>query len=173
MASSTRPRRAALALTGALSVAVPACAHPGLHGQTSRDREVAFRVGPIPSTWRPIDLDETRLAFRDDAARATIAVNGRCGKDADDVPLTALTAHLFLVFTDRTILSQEEVTLDGRAALRTELAARLDGVPRRFTVIVLKKDGCVFDLLFIADPRTDRDAFAAFDRFVQGFATLR
>ncbi len=172
MAPSTRSRRAALVLTGALSVALPACAHAGLHGQTYRDREVAFRVGPIPSTWRPIDLEDTRLAFRDDTARATVAVNGRCGKDSDDVPLTALTAHLFLVFTDRTTLSQEEMTLDGRAALRTEVAARLDGVPRHFTVIVVKKDGCVFDLLFIADPRTDPNAFAAFDRFAQGFATL-
>ncbi len=171
MASSTRLRRAAFSLGGALLVM--ACARPGLHGQTYRDREVAFRVGPIPSTWRLIDLDDTRLAFRDDEARATVAVNGRCGKDGDDVPLTALTAHLFLVFTDRTILSQEELTLDGRAALRTELAAELDGVPRRFTVIVLKKDGCVYDLILIADPRTDAGAFAAFERFAQGFATLR
>jgi hypothetical protein len=172
MASSTSSRRAATLWAGVLLVVV-GCAHPGLHGQTYRDREVAFRVGPIPAGWRPISLDETRLAFRDDAAHATIAVNGRCGRDADDVPLTALTSHLFLVFTEREVRSQQELVLDGRAALRTELVAKLDGVERRFTVFVLKKDGCVYDLLFIADPRTDAPAFAAFDRFAQGFATLR
>ncbi|MBN2192780.1 MAG: hypothetical protein JW751_08170 [Polyangiaceae bacterium] len=172
MALLVSSRRAATLLAGALLVAVAACSKPGLQGQTYRDQEVAFRVGAVPSTWRPIELDQTRLAFRDDESRATIAVNGRCGQDGDDVPLTALTQHLFLVFTDRSLLSQEKLALDGRAALHTVVTARLDGVERRFSVYVLKKDGCVYDFLFIADPSTDTSAFAAFDRFVRGFTTI-
>ena len=91
------------------------------------------------------------LAFRDDAQSATIGVNGRCGKDGDDVPLQALTHHLFLHFTDREVISQKTLTLDGRDAMRTEMLAELDGVPKRFTIYVLKKDGCVYDMLHIAD----------------------
>ena len=72
----------------------------------------------------------------------------------------------------RQILEQEVVPMNGRKALRTELVAELDGVPKHFTVYVLKKDGCVYDFLHIADrsaPGRSRDSF---ERFVQGFATL-
>ena len=130
---------------------------------------MAFRVGPIPSTWRRIEADHTLLAFRDDQRGMTIALNGRCGKDGDDVPLESLTHHLFLQFRAREILSQERQKLDGRDALRTEMVAELDGVPKRFTVLVLKKDGCVYDFLRIGASETGGDDF---DRFVQGFATL-
>ena len=97
---------------------------------------MAFRVGAVPDGWREIRADGALLAFRDAPAQATILVNGRCGLDGDDVPLTALTHHLFLHFTDRDVQRQERLKLDGREALATELVAELDGVPRRFIVYV-------------------------------------
>jgi hypothetical protein len=141
-------------------------------GSVYRGKELAFRVGRVPSSWRQVDSDAALIAFRDDQKRATVAVGGRCGKDGDDVPLQALTHHLFLHFTDRQIRSQGVVTLDAREAMRTELVAKLDGVPKQFTVYVLKKDGCVYDFLHIADTGAPADTRADFDRFVQGFGTL-
>jgi hypothetical protein len=123
----------------------------------------------VPATWHPIEADGTLLAFRDDQAAATVAVNGRCGMDGDDVPLPSLTQHLFLQFTERELKSQQELNLDGRAALRTELVGKLDGVPKQFLVYVLKKDGCVYDFWRISEPGAG-DA-AAFEQFVKGFAT--
>ena len=131
---------------------------------------MAFRVGPVPEDWRPIEVEPSLLAFRDDSAGATIAVNGRCGEDGDDVPLRSLTQHLFLHFTERHVVSQRVVPMDDREALRTELVAKLDGVPMHFTVYVLKKDGCVYDLLHIADQSAAAEP-VRFDRFVQEFAT--
>lgn len=141
-------------------------------GRTYRGDDLAFRVGPIPPSWRKIDVGTARLAFRDDPGRATIAVTGRCGKDGDDVPLEALTHHLFLQFTDREIVSQKAVPLAGREALRSEMVAELDGVPKRYVVYVLKKDGCVYDFMLISDVAGDASAPQDFDRFVQGFTTL-
>jgi hypothetical protein len=146
-----------------------ACASSQFDGQVYRNGEMAFRVGSVPSTWRRIDAENTLLAFRDDRTEATVALNGRCGKDGDDVPLESLTHHLFLQFTDREIVEQKLLSLDGRDALRTELVAELDGVPKHFTVFVLKKDGCVYDFLFISRDGGDSDDF---ERFVRGFATL-
>lgn len=137
-----------------------------------RDREVAFRVGAIPDSWRPIAADQAKLAFRDDQAGVTVAVGGRCGLDSDDVPLASLTQHLFIHFTDRNVTAEEESLLDGRAALRTDLTAKLDGVPRSFSVVVLKKDGCVYDFWLIAPPGGDPAARQDFSRFVAGFRTL-
>src|SRR4051812_18561919 len=158
-----------LSVTLLVCAAAAACASTGFDGRVYRNGNLQFRVGQIPSDWRRIDADDALLAFRDDPANATVALNGRCGVDGDDVPLTSLTQHLFLQFTERELKSQQEQILDGRAALRTELVGKLDGVPKQFLVYVLKKDGCVYDFWRISAPGADGGA--AFEAFVKGFAT--
>jgi hypothetical protein len=148
------------------------CASSGFDGRVYHDGDMRFRVGQVPNSWRAIDLDYARLAFRDDAANASVALNGRCKVDGDDVPLASLTQHLFLQFTDRTQVSQAPVSLDGREALRTEIRASLDGVKKQYLVYVLKKDGCVYDFMYIADENADAGSRAEFERFVSGFNTL-
>lgn len=155
-----------------LGFALVSCGGPQFDGRVYRGEDMSFRLGRVPDAWRPIEVSEALIAYRDDAHGATIAVNGRCGKDGDDVPLQALTHHLFLHFTDRQIVSQEVLPMDGRDALRTELLAELDGVPKHFTVYVLKKDGCVYDFLHIADTGAPAEGRTEFERFVRGFATL-
>lgn len=158
---------------GAGSLSLSGCASSGFDGRVYHDESMRFRVGPVPSTWRGITVDDTRLAFRDDSQNATVALNGRCGVDGDDVPLASLTQHLFLQFTDREPIARQALTVDGRGALRTELNASLDGVKKRYIVYVLKKDGCVYDFMYIAAPSdVPSGASAEFERFVQGFSTL-
>jgi hypothetical protein len=152
-----------------MALLVTACGGPHFSGSTYDDGTLRFHVGPVPSAWHAIEADGTLLAFRDEQGAATVAVNGRCGIDGDDVPLPSLTQHLFLQFTEREQKSQQELTLDGRAALRTELVGKLDGVPKQFLVYVLKKDGCVYDFWRISEPSSG-DA-APFEGFVKGFAT--
>ncbi len=101
-----------------------------------------------------------------------ILVNGRCGLNSDDVPLSALTQHLFIEFTHRTIEEQTVVPFDGREAMHTRLTADLDGVPMRYDVWVLKKDGCVYDLLYVAPPPAFERGVARFGAFVKGFTTV-
>ena len=155
----------------AVAVLLSACGGPQFDGQVYRGNDMAFRVGPLPAGWRKLEVSHALLAFRDDESQATVAVNGRCGKDGDDVPLKSLTHHLFLHFTDRQLKSQETLTLDGRDALRTEIVAELDGVPKLFTVYVLKKDGCVYDFMHISEGQGRQETRQDFERFVRGFAT--
>lgn len=154
-----------------LGMVLTACGGPAFDGRVYRSDDIAFRVGALPESWRGIEVDGALLAFRDDSAAATIALNGRCGVDGDDVPLMALTHHLFLHFTDRKVVEQRSIALDGREALRTEIIAELDGVPRRFIVYVLKKDACVYDFVWIGVENPPARASTRFDRFVQGFST--
>lgn len=153
------------------AIGLVSCASSSFDGRVYRNDALAFRIGPQPSAWREIQVEGALLAFRDDVDRATIAVNGRCGVDGDDVPLPALTHHLFLHFTERRVLHQKTLTLDGREALRTDLSAKLDGVPRHFLVYVLKKDGCVYDFMWIGSPASQASARADFESFVLGFST--
>lgn len=151
------------------------CAAQGLSGNVFRQGNVAFRVGPIPEHWRLLDDkrvkgDLASFAFRSDRRRVTVGAAGRCGRDGDDVPLRSLTHHLTIGFTQREIVEERELTLDGRAALRTEMTAQLDGVPKHLVLVVIKKDYCVYDFWRIADSGGGDPA--EFDTFVSGFSTL-
>jgi hypothetical protein len=74
-----------------------------------------------------------------------------------------------LHFTERNLIEQEKLALAGRAALRTKLTAKLDGVERAYLVYVLKKDGCVYDFVHVGPQGLDTSKF---ERFVLGFETL-
>ncbi len=155
--------------------AASACSGAQFQDLTYRDSEFAFRIGPVPSSARRIETDEALLAFRDDPAGATIAIGGRCGKDGDDVPLRALVQHLFLRFSERRVLSEREFTLAGREALETELSASIDGVPSRFVIVVLKRDGCVYDFIHVDAGGQDARTLQSrrdFRRMVHGFEVL-
>lgn len=144
----------------------------GLAGDVFRGEGYAFHIGPVGEGWRRVEASRTALAYRDEADGGTIVVNGRCNVDGEDVPLEALTQHLFIRFTERRIVEQKVVPFDRREAMHTVIEAKLDGVAMKFAVWVLKKDGCVYDLAYMAQPgRFDRGV-AAFDRFVGGFSTL-
>jgi putative hemolysin len=163
------PRRG-IRLAAALSLILASCSGP-LNDGVYRGEGFAFRVPPTPEGWQRIEVSHAALAYRD-ADGGTIAVNTRCHEDGGDVSLAALTQHLFIGFTDREILEQTVVPFDGREAMHTLLSAKLDGVPQRFDVWVMKKDDCVHDLYYIAAPAHFERGAATFERFVQGFATV-
>jgi hypothetical protein len=146
------------------------CAGPAFDGRTYRGEGYAFRVPPAPSGWHRLEVEQGGLAFRDPPNDGLVAVTGRCGDNADDVPLASLTQHLFIQFTDRDVLTQEVVPFDGREAMHTVLLAKLDGVPKKFDVWVMKKDGCIFDLYYIARPDRFDAGAPAFVAFVKGFS---
>jgi hypothetical protein len=158
----------ALALVAGLTTGL-GCSTSHFDGHVYRHEDIAFRLARVPEGWRAIESSDTALAFRDDSREATIAINGRCGKDAEDVPLRSLTQHLFIQFTERRLERQELLSLDGREALATRMVAKLDGVPKHFQVVVLKKDGCVYDFWQITAREVAPETFLD---FVQGFSTL-
>jgi hypothetical protein len=177
LASVRRPMRRLLRLpllAAVLLAVLVGCAgcSAGLQGDTFHGEGFAFRIGPLPPTWHRVDISHAALAFRDERDGASIVLNARCGVDGEDVPLEALTQHLFMRFTEREIVDQRVVPFDRREALRSVVTAKLDGVPMKFETWVLKKDGCVYDMAFMAAPlRFDRGA-EEFERFVRGFATV-
>jgi hypothetical protein len=153
-------------------LAFASCSGQALRGDVYRADGLAFQIGETPPTWKRISVTNARLAFRDEQAESTVLVNARCGLDGDDVPLRALTQHLFMNFTEREVLEQKVIAMDGREAMHTVLKAKLDGVPKVFNAYVLKKDGCVYDLVGIWDPETFEPHRRAFESFVSGFRTL-
>jgi hypothetical protein len=132
---------------------------------------VAVRVGPVPAAWRRIRVDGADLAFRDDDRSGSALFNVRCGHHDDDAPLSVLTDHLIMGTTEREFDAQDTVPFDGREALHTLLRAKLDGVPMQYDIYVMKKDGCLYDLVYVAPPGRFADGAADFEHFATGVRT--
>jgi hypothetical protein len=171
-----RRRRSFRSCLGVAAVAsAAACAgSPTFDGSVYRGQGVAFRLSPLPASWHQVSLPAADLAFRDEAHDASVLINSRCASSDRDAPLVSLTEHLIIGTTDRRIAHEDNIPFDGREARHTELRARLDGVPMEYDIFVLKKDSCVFDLVYVTTPdaATSRAGAAEFETFVQGFHTI-
>jgi hypothetical protein len=137
-------------------------------GHAYRGAAVAFDVPGVPAEWRRVDVTAADLAFRDDAREGSILLDGRCGRRDEDVPLTSLTQQLILGTTAREFVTEETIPFDGREALHTVLKAKLDGVEMQYDLYVLKKDGCVYDFVYVAPPARFTEGAPSFERFAIG-----
>lgn len=131
----------------------------------------SYRLGPLPDTWQRVDRFAGDVAFMNPDTSAVIMANASCA-DYEDAPLRSLTRHLLIGFTDREILQEAEVTLDGREALVTTVLAELDGVDVKMTLCVLKKNRCIYDMSYTSPvPVYDR-GLDDFRVFMGGFQVL-
>ena len=154
-----------------LLAAVPACQTGGrLTGDTYRDGAVAYRIGTLPSGWERVKLADGQLAFHHVAGGA-IHASATC-QGREDVSLDVLTNHLLFGIEDRREESRVRLELDGRTALRTRIDGTLDGVPMSLDLVVVKKDGCIYDLGLAAAPAVFAQRQRDFERFFRGFARL-
>ena len=161
-----------LSIAIAFSLSVACSAVSGWDGHVYHAGRASFHGGPVPASWdRLTNVDGAMLAFHDKESGGSATVYARCGQDGDDVPLTALTKHLIIGFTERKTTEEKLVPLDGREALHTVLDGKLDGVPVSLAIYVLKKDGCVYDLVWVAPPERFQAGIAGFDAFVAGFGS--
>ncbi len=170
-----RPRRAApfVSLVALLASLAGACAATSsFDGAVYHGPYVSFRVATPPATWKRVSLPAADLAFRDAAHDGSVLVNSRCASSDRDAPLLSLTEHLIIGTTDRHVSREETIPFDAREARHTLLQARLDGVPMAYDIFVLKKDGCVFDFVYVAPPDAAPRGAAEFEQFVQGFHTV-
>lgn len=135
--------------------------------------DVCYRIPALGERWRLVHQEGASVGYFRADAGAVIEANATCRDDADAAPLAALTRQLLIGYTDRRVESQATVPLDAREALHTVVEAKLDGVPVKLDLYVMKRNGCIFDLSYAAPP----DAFARssddFVRFVGGFADAR
>jgi hypothetical protein len=143
-----------------------------VEGTTVSARQVAYAFGPIPAAWERVRVPDDDAAWLDPPHGAVVHVDHTCER-SQDAPLRALVQHLLIGFTDRHMVTEEDLPLDGRTARHVVVRARLDGVARMLEFFVLKKDGCVFDLGYAAPPERFEDGRGAFQAFVRGFRTTR
>ena len=126
-----------------------------------------YRVGALNGSWRKFDVEGNDIAFKHKDG-GTIFANRMCQSD-EDVPLDVLTNHLFFDMKIEREISRKEITIAGRAALRTHVIAKLDGVPVELDIVVLKKNGCTYDMALVADREAFQQRSPDFESFLRGF----
>ena len=130
---------------------------------------VDFGTGVLPSSWRPVQNTASRRVFHD-VAGGSISTSSSCNVSDSDGPLDVLTNHLLFELESVHEHARVPYVLAGRAALRTTLDAKLDGVEVGLDLVVLKIDGCSVDLQLVAARGTLPARRADFDTFVAGFS---
>lgn len=174
-AASWRARVAAwlrLCRVGLLSlgVALLGCASSGRFADQVYTRgRLSYRVGALPAEWQLFHARGADVAFHNRRG-GTLAASAQC-PSGEDVPLDVLTNHLLFGFESQVVLHRAVPTVDGRQALQTHLRGEFDGVPIELELVVLKKDGCTYDLQLIASPSQFASRQRDFAAFVRGFTT--
>lgn len=159
-----------------LTVSTPGCSGWVGHGETyyrKRDtaasREATYSFGLPGAGWQPLSQKGAQVAWYHDGLGAAILLDSQCEMHGDS-SLEQFTDHLRIDFREWEILSQEHVTMAQRDALHTVVLASIDGVIKtQMEIFVLKKDGCLFDLEYIAPQRSFEAGRADFARVVSGF----
>ena len=167
------PHRFALALALALTLA-PGCAHTSRQSWNAETRTVCagkdcYQIGALGPEWKLVSRARGSAGFVHGAGGGVILSHATCRDDAEAAPLASLTAHMLIGYSERRERAVRLVAFAEREALRSVLDGKLDGVPIVLDLYVLKRNGCIFDLSYVAPVATYDAGLADFQRFVDGF----
>jgi hypothetical protein len=138
-----------------------------------RDRaraQTTYAFGQPGEGWRPLrtKMPELQVAWIHPGYAGVIEIHATCNEQGDS-SLEQYTDHLRIDWTDWTVESQASERIVEREGLRTIVTATLDGVPRKNELVVVKKNGCLFDLRYSANPERFDQGRKDFERVVGGF----
>ena len=145
------------------------------HGDTyyarrSDRNDATYRFGQPGPGWAPLQQKGVQVAWFDASTDAVIVLDSQCDEHGDS-SLEQFTDHLRIDFREWEIVSQERTTLVQRDAVHSVVLASIVGVVKtQMELYVVKKNGCLFDLEYIAPPRNFEQGRAAFAQVVGGFS---
>jgi len=141
---------------------------------TFHKSEITYRIGKLPVSWKTFKIEQCDLSFYHTRSSSAILINSTCRDDYEDVALKTLTQHVFYGFTKRTKTLQKEMIISRRAALYTEMDAKLDGVTVKAALFILKKNACIYDFVYAARPKHfTKEGIETLKNVIRGFKVLK
>ncbi len=126
-----------------------------------------LEVGSDPNS---VDAMKADHAYENPETGAIISVNSICRKYSGN-SLETLTDSLVRGIADRELVERKEREMAGTKAMESLYTGSVDKVPLRIRTVVLTKNDCTFDFVYVAIPKRDVDQGAAFDSFLLSFRT--
>lgn len=120
-----------------------------------------------PNTLESMKAD---LAYENAETGAIISLNSLCRKYTD-ASLEILTDNLVRGIGSRQVLNRKEVDIDGAKAMDTLFEGEVDKVPLHIRTVVLKKNDCTYDFIYVSIPKREGASGQAFDSFLASFRT--
>jgi hypothetical protein len=128
-----------------------------------------FQAPAMSPPWKSPKRLLKQLVYENDPLKATLVVDALCGPKYDDAPLNRLARELFQRLQRPVIHSERAFVLDGRSAVRMDGEGDVDGVPIRMSVVVMKKNFCLYDFSYFAPPETSSRGVHDFEGYLNGF----
>lgn len=141
---------------------------PGQPAWKKARKQAAFRVGLPGPGWEAHRDEGTQVAWHNERTASMIQVRSQCDEHGDS-DLQSFTDHLRIDTDEWQIVQERYFRLVGRQALRTTVKFKLDGLPVHAELVVLKKNGCLFDLSLLSKPNGFDASMPAFEAVVAGF----
>ncbi len=158
-----------------MSLALTGCAL--LFPDRTAPKSVAYQVQPPATPWNkllvgedPNSLDSMKadLAYENPNTGAIISLNSLCRKYTNTT-LDSMTNNLVRGIENRMVLDRKEKKIDGADALDTLFEGTVDNVRLNIRTIVLIKNSCTYDFIYVVMPKREADSRSAFDSFVSSF----
>lgn len=137
----------------------------------------AYTVNPPPSPWHrlavgddpsSIDAMKADLAYENPESGAIISLNSICRKYSP-ASLEVLTDNLVRGISERKVEDQKQRMIAGADALDTTFGGVVDNVRVRIRTVVMIKDSCTYDFIYVLAPQHEAKNGAAFDEFLASF----
>ena len=108
------------------------------------------------------------LAYQSKQTSSIISLNSSCrpGKGDQSETLQEFSRLLFLGITEVSQKDERNAEVDHAPALQTTLEGKLNGESTKLRTVVVRKSGCVYDLMYIARPDRFPEREEDFTHFV-------
>jgi hypothetical protein len=166
------PRRGVVLVAFALGLGLTACAGTRIEGGVFHSPK-GYRIALPGGAWQPMASGRADLELGRRDVRAGMLVQAACERGVVRRSLDVLARYPLFGLRDRTVLAEEDVSLNGRQGRHTLVEGRMSGSDARMRaeLYVVKDARCVYDLLYVAPPAAFEAGRADFHRFVDTLST--
>ena len=130
-----------------------------------------YRIKGPENDWDSVAAGSADYAWYNPKIGATIYVDANCGSRFEDRPLHdsvySMTAGIRT--SDEPI--ERALFLDGREALMVQSKGKMDGVHIQMATVVLSKDRCLYDFVYMTRPEHFTAGFGDFHQLLHTFET--
>jgi hypothetical protein len=165
-------RWTALASTLVLAGALAGCAGARIVDGVFHSPK-GYRVTVPSGDWTVTMRGRADLDIRHATEPVGMVVNASCEGYPRRADLDVLARHLLVGLRDRSDISVEEMSVNGKIARHAVIEGRLGtgGRPVRIETYVVRGEACVYDLLYAAPPASFAEWRAVFHHVVETFRT--
>jgi len=108
------------------------------------------------------------LGFQSKKTASIISLNSACRPTLEnqEQDLRGFTQLLLLGISEITLREEKNLTLSGTPALETTVQGKMNNEPVMLRTVVLKKQHCLYDLMFVSRPESFQTHESDFSAFV-------